>query len=69
MPDGRICSWDDWINNLTEEQRQYEIWRILSELSELQNRKNLDRVIQFLGSLMGGAIMIGIFGFAKFFIG
>jgi len=60
-----ICDWNDWQNNLTEEQRQYEIWRLLSRLS---NRRKTDSLMSFLGGFVGGVTMVGILGVARFFI-
>lgn len=64
MPDhsngSAICSWDDWKNNLSEEQRQYEIWRCLYDVqrkySKLERRKLTDKTMSFLGGFVGGVV-------------
>lgn len=64
-----ICSWDEWKNKLNEEQRQYELHRILLMLDNrtrnmekcLAPRQTKNSIYSFLGGLVGGFIAVATY--------
>jgi hypothetical protein len=67
MPNGTIPTWEEWNNQLTEEQRAYSLYKILSSMDQRltvleSNTKTLTwkrNVYTFVGSFMGGAATVG----------
>lgn len=68
MPLHGVGSYKEWIEALSEEQRQYEIYRLLLSMDErmckLERRPIWDKTLAFAGGIVGGIIAIA--GYFKF---
>lgn len=54
-----ICSWDEWRNNMSEDQRQYEIHRNLVMLNRRTTElTKVAKLYAFTGGMIGGGISI-----------
>ena len=61
MSNGKMSSWEEW-NGLTEEQRQYSLYKTLqsldNRLSSVENRKVVDKVCAVAGGIGGGFLAV-----------
>jgi hypothetical protein len=64
-----VCEWEQW-QSLTEDQRRYELHRILAVLDRrTQELLKVVRYYSFFGGLIGGALtVLSVFGI-KFAVG
>ena len=57
-----LPNWETWSQNMTEEQRRYELYRhvysIDCRLAKLERRPIWDKALAFGGGLIGGAVAV-----------
>lgn len=69
MPNGTIPSWEEWNEQLTKEQREYSLYKILqsvdsrlnkydADIKVLKNRKTADKGYAMGAGLVGGFIAV-----------
>ena len=65
-----ICSWQEW-GSLTEDQRRYELHRVLTTLDQrTQELLRIAKWYSFVGGAIGGSLtVLSILGIQTFFGG
>jgi hypothetical protein len=64
-----LPTWETWSQNMTDEQRRYEMFRLLYSIScrvdKLERRPMWDKALAFTGGLIGGFAAVIAYFFTK----
>ena len=64
MPNSDIPSWEEWDEQLTEDQRKYSLFKILYSLDKrlgvVESRRWKNGLMTIGGAFLGGAAIVGM---------